>query len=335
MTTTYYIDSENVGDNWISLLPAVTEDDEILVFYTQNSPHMNYRNLRLLKESPTDVDFIECCEGSNALDFQLCTELGFRISSISDREFVIVSNDTGFDAVVKYWRKRGQAVRRIQGKACASLAVSTLPAPAPQNQDPAAKEPGKLPQGTAAVKAPVKVSSVQEPPKGSGKQSTETLPKENTVSEGALPEKDSAEGTSVDDSSPVVIDDNAKEILFLVGKDNLQQLHEALQQLYGTKKATAIYNSFKSDISFKSFLASHKKMTSEERKSSYCAIVFSMSEPKEAMPADFPSFAAETWREKKNLNSFRAALQQKYGKEKSQKYYSIFKAHIKILDEIK
>ncbi|MCQ2558862.1 MAG: PIN domain-containing protein, partial [Oscillospiraceae bacterium] len=69
----YLIDSENVGDSWISLLLSAAPEDEILVFYTLKSPHMSYKNLILLKQSPREVCFIECCEGANALDFQLCT----------------------------------------------------------------------------------------------------------------------------------------------------------------------------------------------------------------------------------------------------------------------
>ncbi len=100
MNKIYFIDSENVGDSWISLLNTIAKEDEILVFYTAKSPHMNYKNLVLLKQSPREVTFIECCEGNNALDFQLSTELGYRVSDLDDTEFIIVSNDTGFDAVV-------------------------------------------------------------------------------------------------------------------------------------------------------------------------------------------------------------------------------------------
>ncbi len=53
------------------------------------------------------------------------------------------------------------------------------------------------------------------------------------------------------------------------------------------------------------------------------------------MPEDFPDFAIDSWKNKKNLNSFKSALQSKYGKELSEKYYSMFKTHIKILDKIK
>ncbi|MCR4903839.1 MAG: hypothetical protein K6A23_13340, partial [Butyrivibrio sp.] len=60
MSKKYFIDSENVGDNWIFLLDTVADEDEILVFYTAKSPHMNYKNLITLKKSPKEVTFIEC-----------------------------------------------------------------------------------------------------------------------------------------------------------------------------------------------------------------------------------------------------------------------------------
>ncbi len=114
----YLVDSENVGDIWVPLLVSSQEDDEVLVFYTTKSPHMNYENVRMLKETEKEADFIKCFEGSNALDFQLVSELGYRLSQNADREYVIVSNDTGFDAVVRYWSTRKMPVSRLSGKEC-------------------------------------------------------------------------------------------------------------------------------------------------------------------------------------------------------------------------
>ena len=114
----YLVDSENVGDIWVPLLVSSQEDDEVLVFYTTKSPHMNYENVRMLKETEKEADFIKCFEGSNALDFQLVSELGYRLSQNAAREYVIVSNDTGFDAAVRYWSTRKMPVSRLNGKEC-------------------------------------------------------------------------------------------------------------------------------------------------------------------------------------------------------------------------
>lgn len=121
MTVQYLIDSENVGDFWIPLLELPAKDTELIVFYTRNSPHMSYDSLIRLKESDRTVTFIKCYEGTNALDFQLVSELGYRISKDEDGSFIIVTNDTGFDAAVKYWRRRKKSVKRITGKECKNL----------------------------------------------------------------------------------------------------------------------------------------------------------------------------------------------------------------------
>ena len=112
----YLIDSENVGDFWIPLLELPADQAELIVFYTKNSPHMSYDSLIKLKESDRTVTFIKCYEGTNALDFQLCSELGFLIAVNPGDEFIIVTNDTGYDAAVKYWRRKEYSVKRIAGK---------------------------------------------------------------------------------------------------------------------------------------------------------------------------------------------------------------------------
>lgn len=121
MTVQYLIDSENVGDFWIPLLDLPVDQIELIVFYTRNSPHMSYDSLIKLKESDRKVSFIKCFEGTNALDFQLVSELGYRICQNEGGRFVIVTNDTGFDAAVKYWRRRHYSVKRITGKECKNV----------------------------------------------------------------------------------------------------------------------------------------------------------------------------------------------------------------------
>lgn len=52
--------------------------------------------------------------GKNALDFQLCFYAGYLSSSRKGDEFVIVSNDKGYDAMVEHARLLEFAVRRIE-----------------------------------------------------------------------------------------------------------------------------------------------------------------------------------------------------------------------------
>lgn len=119
----YFVDSENVNDVWIQLALVMNPQDEILVFYTEKSPHMSYeRVIELTHLSDRTIEWIKCVEGCNALDFQLVTELGARVALSQEHTFVIVSNDTGFDAAVKYWMQRGKNVRRMKSTECKKLA---------------------------------------------------------------------------------------------------------------------------------------------------------------------------------------------------------------------
>jgi hypothetical protein len=123
--TIYLVDSENVNDVWIRLVTCMKPQDEILIFYTERSPHMSYEKvIELTSLADRPMQWIKCVEGSNALDFQLVTELGARVAMDPECEFVIVSNDNGFDAAVKYWCHRDKKVRRMKSSECRQIAVT-------------------------------------------------------------------------------------------------------------------------------------------------------------------------------------------------------------------
>lgn len=122
MKKTYLIDSENINDIWVEILHCLEDKDEILVFYTVKSAHMGYdRIIKLMEHKRGTIRWIRCFEGQNALDFQLVTELGSRIGQDSRREYIIVSNDTGYDAVVRYWQQKEYRVRRMKSVECENL----------------------------------------------------------------------------------------------------------------------------------------------------------------------------------------------------------------------
>lgn len=111
MAKIYYIDSENVGDRWIGLLSE--DDSRFLVFYTGHSPRIAYPQAIQLMNATNKLEFVECYEGNNGLDFQLVSYLGYELHADNTNEMVIVSNDTGFDAVVHFWMDRGMNVKRV------------------------------------------------------------------------------------------------------------------------------------------------------------------------------------------------------------------------------
>ena len=139
----FLVDSENVNDNWLMLFDMADEDDEIVVFYTKKSPHMSYMSvIRLMENNKINIRFEESYEGTNALDFQLVSYMGYLMgrndtqgesnssaapivantadvsaASCAD-EYIIMSNDTGYDPAVRFWKDKGYAVRRFNVNFC-------------------------------------------------------------------------------------------------------------------------------------------------------------------------------------------------------------------------
>ncbi len=108
----YLVDTENIGSAWKELLPIKSSKDLLILFYTENSPGISYTDLDFIRLYPSSFDMILCNPGKNGLDFQLVSYLGYLIRSAPKTEYIIVSNDTGYDAVVKFWNGREMTVKR-------------------------------------------------------------------------------------------------------------------------------------------------------------------------------------------------------------------------------
>ena len=112
MSKVYLVDTENVASTWLSILPEMTKEDSLLVFYTRNSPGVAYTDLMQIIQYVGKFDCIECFPGANGLDFQLVSYLGYLMNQSPDSSYIIVSRDTGYDAVCKFWSGRGRSVIR-------------------------------------------------------------------------------------------------------------------------------------------------------------------------------------------------------------------------------
>ena len=123
MSKIYLVDSENIGASWSVLLPSMSPEDMMFIFYTEKSPYISYDNLLQVIAHCEIPVFIKCYEGKNALDFQLVSELGFKLCQNPDAEFIIVSDDYGYDPAVRYWKERKYNVHRIGKKNCKPLPV--------------------------------------------------------------------------------------------------------------------------------------------------------------------------------------------------------------------
>ena len=363
MKRIYLVDSENVGHIWVPLLVASQPDEEVIVFYTQKSPHMNYENVRLLKETEKEAEFIKCFEGSNALDFQLVTQLGYMLCENQEKCYVIVSNDTGFDAAVRYWKQRNMPVQRISGKELSRrLQQKTKTAEFLENSTEAATEQTAefLKHETEAATEQTAESMKNETVTAEEQVQTENYAESEEMSEPEeiqmeIPDEimrpdETTDGNQQDeevsDADPeknIMVktpeiskeqDEVIRSLLTCISKDRLADFHNALVLFFGEEIGKELYQEAKNSSAYAICRENQNAISEEEKFDVYCQTVFAYSDPKLDCPEDFSSFLYKANAKRKNLNSLRAALQGHYGKDKGMKYYSLFKSHIKIMNRM-
>lgn len=116
MGTHYLVDYENVHENGLTGSDKLKSSDCIHIFYTENAKSVtldifnNHGKAGLfVKKVPT---------GEQSLDIHLVSYLGYLIGANEKKktEFVIVSNDSGYDRIIKFWReeKNVSVLRRKQ-----------------------------------------------------------------------------------------------------------------------------------------------------------------------------------------------------------------------------
>ena len=192
----YFIDSENVNDVWVAgIVQGLGLKDHIYIFYSENSTHMKSDSVRSLVELGSDrVTWIRCFIGTNALDFQLVTVLGAVASNgRSEDEYIIVSNDAGFDAVVQFWQEQGREVSRLKMDTSAGKPKRRSKARKPvrkfQSQTPDIKPEQKQAQTQIQPQQPQQSQQQQQQPEQQKKQQPKTEQQKKQQSKAEQPKK--------------------------------------------------------------------------------------------------------------------------------------------------
>lgn len=112
----YLIDYENVGSEGIKALKDIKNKDMLIVFYSENSSQC--LPLDILNEQTVCRSIKVGVGTKNALDFQLSSYLGYLIGSdfesdVINTEYIIVSNDGGYDCLCNYWKSFSIKVKRM------------------------------------------------------------------------------------------------------------------------------------------------------------------------------------------------------------------------------
>lgn len=377
----FLVDSENVNDNWLMLFDMADEDDEIVVFYTKKSPHMSYMSvIRLIENNKINIRFEECYEGTNALDFQLVSYMGYLMgcggacsenecdaasAEIGADEYIIMSNDTGYDPAVRFWKDKGYAVRRFNVNFCKQAVQRRknikyqVVADIPSKEDTAntntdndaitAKSynlneliEGNHSSYTDSEPLSDELSTNEDLPSIDKLMTNDDLPftdeqtpnnnsNKNEAAE-AKASMDTIDTSDISEVSAASEDFDHFEVdsfLNCMGKDNLLKLHETLVHVYGMKQGQVIYKTIKD----KSYSFTPEKLTRKKKVERFTGIIFAHSDIDD--PGNFVDFLEKNKNKTKNLNGIRSAITKSYGETDGLKYYSLFKPYFKIISALK
>lgn len=377
----FLVDSENVNDNWLMLFDMADEDDEIVVFYTKKSPHMSYMSvIRLIENNKINIRFEECYEGTNALDFQLVSYMGYLMgcggacsenecdaasAETGADEYIIMSNDTGYDPAVRFWKDKGYAVRRFNVNFCKQAVQRRknikyqVVADIPSKEDTAntntdndaitAKSynlneliEGNHSSYTDSEPLSDELSTNEDLPSIDKLMTNDDLPftdeqtpnnnsNKNEAAE-AKASMDTIDTSDISEVSAASEDFDHFEVdsfLNCMGKDNLLKLHETLVHVYGMKQGQVIYKTIKD----KSYSFTPEKLTRKKKLERFTGIIFAHSDIDD--PGNFVDFLEKNKNKTKNLNGIRSAITKSYGETDGLKYYSLFKPYFKIISALK
>lgn len=103
----FLVDYENV--NWAGLygISFLTEDDTVLIFYSDHADTVNFTTLDYIMRSKALIKRHRITKfGNNALDFQLSTYVGYLLGTHTEGEVYIISKDQGYLSVLDFCRER-------------------------------------------------------------------------------------------------------------------------------------------------------------------------------------------------------------------------------------
>ena len=113
--TYYLIDYENVNSDGLTGCDRLTKTDHIIIFFTKNAMKINMSEIA--NHGDAELDMIEVPAGKQSADIHIGSYIGYLagINKGKDCSIVVVSKDTDFDNVIKFWKaKTGVKASRAQ-----------------------------------------------------------------------------------------------------------------------------------------------------------------------------------------------------------------------------
>lgn len=383
----FLVDSENVNDNWLMLFDMADEDDEIIVFYTKKSPHMSYMSvIRLMENNKINIRFEKSYEGTNALDFQLVSYMGYLMGcagSFSENkcdaasaescadEYIIMSNDTGYDPAVRFWKDKGFAVRRFNVNFCKQAVQRRknikyqVVADIPSKEDTAnINTDTDTDTDTDAITS--KSYNLSELFDGNHSSYTDSEPLSDELA--TNDDLSSIDKLMTNDDLPFTDEQTpnnnsnkneaaeAKASMDSIDTSDISEVSAAsedfdhfevdsflncmgkdnLLKLHET--LVHVYGMKQGQIIYKtikdkSYSFTPEKLTRKKKVERFTGIIFAHSDIND--PGNFVDFLEKNKNKTKNLNGIRSAITKSYGETDGLKYYSLFKPYFKIISALK
>lgn len=127
----YLIDYENVSHLGLIGVDKLHKEDSVYIFHNSALKTIPFMTCKALSTSLAEITYIETSKvAKNYLDFQLSTHLGYLFGQGKKENIYIISNDTGYDSVIDYWKARNLCVKRksvVSEKAKNKLLQSNIP----------------------------------------------------------------------------------------------------------------------------------------------------------------------------------------------------------------
>lgn len=106
------VDTENINASFMDSIHFIGEDDLCILAHSSNSFKIDFKYIPVIQNLKCNIIILNTINGTpNSMDFCICTELGYIIATVDAREFIIISDDTGYKPVVNMWRQRGYNVK--------------------------------------------------------------------------------------------------------------------------------------------------------------------------------------------------------------------------------
>lgn len=217
MRDIYLIDFENVASEGLSGITYLSEEDQVIIFYSNNSNRLTMKMHILIGKSVCNLNYFEVTVGGkNALDHQISTYLGYLMgTNAAERNYYIVSRDMGYKHVANFWasQKIGPRVRCIDSiKGASRLERNRREAVLqPVPQEPQLDVPVLEPQTVPASMEAAPVLPATEPEQvdaPAADLATESLPVGEPVAEAVAepaviePVQESTEDAATETGSP-------------------------------------------------------------------------------------------------------------------------------------